>query len=132
MNVKNVLTVNAIYVFLIGLVSLFFPKFLGEANGIEITESTMNLQRAVGAVVFGYGLTSWLMRNAGPSIARRAYLIGGGLGYLVVAATFLFNTLSTSLGSINSWVYIIISLLFGVVFLYLAFGKDAMNEAVAG
>lgn len=126
MSVKNVLTVNAVYVILIAVFSLFFPKTLGELNGIDITESTMNLQRAVGALAVGYGITSWLMRNAGPSVARRAYLIGGGTGYFVVGATFMFNTLSTSLGSINSWVYIVISLLFAAALLYLAFREPKM------
>ncbi len=121
MSVKNVLTANAIYVILIAIFSLFFPKTLGELNGIEITESTMNLQRAVGALAVGYGLTSWLMRNAGPSVASRAFLIGGGAGYAVVGATFIFNTLSTSLGGGTSWIYIILSLLFATAFLYLGF-----------
>lgn len=126
MTVKNVLTVNAIYAILIAVVSLFFAKTLGELNGIDITESTMNLQRAVGALAVGYGATSLLMRNAGPSAARRAFLIGGGAGNFVVAATFMFNYFSTSLGSINSWVYIIISLLFAAAFLYLGFREPKM------
>lgn len=132
MTVKNVLIVNAVYATLIALVSIFLPKTLGEINGIDITESTMNLQRAVGALAFGYGVSSWLMRNAGPSIARRAFLIGGGAGYAVVGATFIFNYFSTSLGSSMAWVYIIISFLLAAVFLYLGFrAPDGVETTVS-
>ena len=125
MHVRNVFIINTIFVSLIALVSIFAPSFLLEINGVDVTDFTINLQRAVGAVSVGYAVTSWLMRDAQASAARRAFLIGGGVGYFVVAAVFLFNTLSTDLGSGSSWVYIIISILLGVDFIYFGLKEPA-------
>jgi len=126
MHVKNVLTVNTVFVTLLALISIFVPSFLLEANGLDVTDSTLNLQRVIGAAFVGYAVASWLMRNAPASEARRAFLIGGGVGYVVIAAVFAFNMLSTELGNNTSWVYIVITLLLAVDFIY--FG---MNEPVA-
>jgi hypothetical protein len=125
MHVKNVLTINTIFVTLIALVSIFAPSFLLETNGVDITDSTLNLQRAIGAVSVGYAVASWLMRNAPASEARRAFLIGSGVGYVVIAAVFVFNTLSSELGNGASWVYIVISLLLAVDFIYFGMKEPA-------
>ena len=114
--VRTLFIINTIFVGLIALVSILAPSFILEANGVDVNDFTLNLQRAVGAVVVGYGVASWLMRDSQASEARRAFLIGAGVGYFVTAAVFLFNTLSTDLGSGASWVYIVISLLLGLDF----------------
>jgi len=124
-HVKNVLTINTIFVSLIALVSIFVPSFLLEVNGLDVSDSTLHLQRVIGAVFVGYGVASWLMRNAQASEARRAFLIGSGVGYVVVAAVFVFNTLSSELGNGASWVYIVITLLLAVDFLYFGMKEPA-------
>ena len=118
MHVKNMLTVNTIWIALISLTSIFIPSFLLEMNGVEVTESTLNLQRLVGAVAAGYGIVSWLMRKSPASEARQAYLFGGGVGYFIIAAVFLFNQLSTETASGNGWVFIVISVLLGIDFIF--------------
>jgi hypothetical protein len=127
MNVKNLLTVNAIYVALIALVSIFGTSFLVEQNGMEVNDATINLMRVVGALAVGYGVASWLMRNAQASLARRAFLIGGGVGYFVVAAVFVFNYFSSDLGNATTWVYVVISLLLGLDFIFFGM-KDPATE----
>jgi hypothetical protein len=126
MTVRNLLIVNAIYAGIVVLVAILAPRTLLELNGVEITPFTINLQRAVGAVIAGFAISSWLMRNAQTSEARRAFLIGSGLGYIVVAAVFAFNHQSVSdLVGIQSWVYVGISLLFAAAFLYLGLRQQA-------
>lgn len=121
MTVKNLLIVNTVYVLLIAVLSVVFSSTILEANGLDATDATINLQRVVGAVIVGYAVSGWLMRNAGPSEARRAFLIGGGVGYLFVALIFLVNFFTSDLGSAMTWVYIIISIVLGLAFLYFPF-----------
>jgi O-antigen/teichoic acid export membrane protein len=125
MTVRNLLTVNTVYVAIIALVSIFVPVTMQESSGVDINDFTTNLTRIVGAVSVGYGVTSWLMRNEGPSGARRAFLIGAGIGYPVVAVVFIFNWFSTEGAGISAWAYAVISLLFGFAFLYFARDSDA-------
>jgi hypothetical protein len=124
-HVKNVLTINTIFVALIAFVSIFVPSFLLEVNGLDVSDSTLNLQRVIGAVFVGYGVASWLMRNAPASEARRAFLIGGGVGYVAIALVFAFNMLSSGLGNDASWVYIVITLLLAVDFIYFGMKEPA-------
>jgi len=125
MHVKNVLTANTIWVALIALVSIIAPTFLIEREGVEVTDLAINLTRMVGAASVGYGVTSWLMRSAPASVARRAFLIGGGVGYFVVAAVFVFNMFTSDLGNTMTWVYIVISALFGLDFIYFGMNEPA-------
>lgn len=123
--VRTLFIINTVFVGLIALISIFVPLFILELNGVEVNDFTLNLQRAVGAVSVGYGVASWLMRDSQPSEARRAFLIGTGVGYFVVAAVFLFNKLSSELGTSSVWVYIVISLLLGLDFVVYGFKEPA-------
>ncbi len=126
MTVRNILTVNSIYAAIIAVASIFIPVAVQEIGGVDINDFTTNLTRLVGALSVGYGLTSWLMRNEGPSGARRAFLLGSGGGYIVVAVIFVFNWFSTEDVGINAWVYAVVALLFAVAFLYLGRGSDVV------
>ncbi len=121
MNVRNLLTVNAIYVGLVVVASLLMPAAFAESNGLEVTPSVINLQRAVGGVAIGYVLVSWMMRDAPASQARRAFLMGAGIGYVLFSLIFVWNLASLpEVTSINGYVYIGLSLIMAAWFLLLA------------
>ena len=121
MNVRNLLTVNAVLVFLVSLTALLAPALFLTTNGLEITPFTTAQMRAFGAVSFGYGVISWLLRGERPSSARRAFLLGAGAGYLLFAVVNLINLnalqdTATSFG----WVIFGLNLLLGIAFFRLA------------
>ncbi len=121
MNVRNLLTVNAIYVGLVVVASLLMPAAFAESNGLEVTPSVINLQRAVGGVAIGYVLVSWMMRDAPASQARRAFLMGAGIGYVLFSLIVVWNLASLpEVTSINGYVYIGLSLIMAAWFLLLA------------
>jgi tetrahydrodipicolinate N-succinyltransferase len=127
MKVRNLLTVNAIYVGLAALVALLAPTVFLEMTGLDVSQSTINLERAYGALAVGYAVTSWLMRNEPASGARRAFLIGAGTTYIVFAAVNIVNINALiGLGTVTpGWAIFVINLIFGIAFLYFAFRKPA-------
>ncbi len=117
MSVRNLLTFNAIFALLIAVVLIFSPSTLAGYFEIGAAGVALQLIQLFGAASVGYGFSSWLMRRAGPSEARTAFLRGGGAGYIVVSIVTGFSVL-TGLGSPIIWVGVAFSLLLGVLFLY--------------
>lgn len=75
MNVRYLLTLNAILVVLVAMTALLVPNFFLEVNGLEITEFAITQMRVFGAVTIGVGIMSWLLRTEPPSRARQAFLL---------------------------------------------------------
>ena len=126
MNVRNLLTLNAVLVALVSLTALLSPTTFLEINGLEITQYTINLMRVYGAIAVGYAVMSWLMRGEQPSGARRAFLIGAGVSYIVFALVNVINIralpdLETNIG----WVYFGLNVLLGAAFLSFGFKESA-------
>jgi len=118
MSVRNLLTLNAVLVALVSLITLLVPTFFLQLNGLDVSQSTTNLVRAFGAVTLGYAVTSWLLRWVPPSAARRAFLLGAAVGYLVFAVVNVVNILAlagqaTQMG----WVIFALNLVLGSLFL---------------
>ena len=122
MNVRTLLTVNAILVALVALISLLSPTTFIELNGLEESQSAINLMRVYGAVTFGLAISSWLMRDQPATKARQAYMLGAGVSYLLFAVVIPINMaaipdLDTSIG----FVYMGLNVLLGGAFLYFAY-----------
>jgi len=124
MSVRLLLIINAIYVALVAAVALLAPAMLLETNGLQVTVETTGLQRALGGAVVGLALISWLMRNAPTSEARRAFLLGSGVGYLALTAAMIVNHIALYQDGRDivgpGLVYMLINIAFGVTFLYYA------------
>jgi hypothetical protein len=116
--IRNLLTFNAILVAVVSLTSLLAPTFFLQTNGLDITQSTINLQRAFGAVAIGYAVASWLLREQTSSQARRAFLLGAGLSYLVFAVVNVVNILALPQASPFGWGFFTLNLVLGAVFTY--------------
>ena len=126
MTVRNLLTANAILVVLVSLTALLSPTTFLETNGLEITQYTINLMRAFGAILVGYAVISWLMRSERASSARRAFLIGAGVSYVVFAVVNVVNiTALPDLETKIGWVDFGLNSLLAVTFLFAAFKERA-------
>ena len=124
MSVRLLLIINAIYIVLLALAALLVPAMLVESNGLQATVETTGLQRALGGVAVGPALISWLMRNVPASEARRAFLLGSGVGYFALAVAMIVNHINLYQDGRDivgpGLVYIAINIVFGFVFLYYA------------
>ena len=91
MNVRNFLTLNAALVLVVALTNIFFPAMFAELLDEEINQSLLNSNRSFGAVIIGNALISWLLRSQQPSPARKAFLLGAAVNYLVFTAVIVAN-----------------------------------------
>jgi hypothetical protein len=122
MNVRNLLTLNAVLVALLSLTMLLSPATFLETNGLEVTQYTINLMRVFGAVTIGAAVTSWLLRNEPPSRAQRAFMIGAGINYAVFALVNVVNITGTpDLETNIGWVYFGLNDLLAAAFFYFSF-----------
>ena len=129
MNVRNLLTLNAVLVALVSLTALLSPTTFLETSDVEVTQYTINLMRVYGAVISGAAVTSWLLRNEPASRARRAFLIGVGVNYAVFALVIVINITSTpDLETNIDWLYFSLNVLLAFAFFYFSF-KDTDEGA---
>lgn len=122
MNVRGLLTLNAVLVVLVALTALFTPTFLLELNGLEITQYTIAQMRVFGAVTIGVGVMSWLLRTEPPSPARRAFLIGAGVNYIVFAVVNVINLTSIFGFELRiGWFIFLLNVILGTAFFVFAY-----------
>jgi len=126
MNGKNLLTIHAILVAIVSLTALLSPTTFIDLNGLETSQTAINLMRVYGAVVFGFTVASWLMRNQPPSKTRQAYFLGVSVSFLLFAVIIPINMaaipdLETNIG----WGYFALNVLLGGAFLYFGYKEPA-------
>jgi hypothetical protein len=126
MSTRNLLTLNAIFALLTAVVLIFSPSTLTGLFEIGEEGTALQLIQLFGAASVGYGFSSWLMRNAGFSEARSAFLKGGGAGYLVVGVVTGYSVLN-GLGRPIIWVGVAFSFLLGVMFLYFGISSSVTD-----
>ena len=125
MIVRYLLIVNAILVALVSLTALLSPTTLLEIYRFEITQHTINLMRAFGAVIVGYAVISWLMRNEKPTIARQSLLISAGVSYFTFAIVNVINNLTIpGVNIVIGWVFFGLNIVLGAAFLILGFKES--------
>lgn len=121
MNVRNLLTLNAFLIALVGLTNIFSPSTFNEMLGHEITDALLGATRAIGAVIIGNAVISWLLRGEQPSRARKAVLLGFGINYFAFASVNIYNILIAQVPVTNparSWGIFSLNLIMGLGFLY--------------
>ncbi len=114
MKFKTVMIIKAIVCLGFGPLLLFFPEWLLNLLGTSYGSGAALTAREYGAALIGTLLLTWIGRNAGESIARRAIIwdlfiydaiafvvtliiqLSGGLNYLGwgIVAVYLFFTIT--------------------------------------
>jgi len=125
MIVRNLLILNAILVAIVSFTALLSPTIILEIYGFEITPYTINLMRAFGAIIVGYAVISWLMRNEQASRARQALLIGAGVSYIASAIVNVINNITIAAVEVTlGWVYFGLNSILGAAFIVLGFKEQ--------
>ena len=129
MNISNWFIISSIVFFLFGLGFFLVPGTVLSLYYETLTQAALDLARLVGAAYLGIAALIWFARNARPSEARRAIVIGG---FVISALGFVAAVWIQFSGAINAlgWSTIIIELLFALAFGYFAFMKQDEDEAV--
>ena len=117
MTLRILLRIAAIYMALVGFGLIFAPQRFGAgAVPLDASAALIAYLRLFGSPFLGIAVLNWMARNAEPSTARNAIIVGNIVGFAAIAALDLWG-LSTGARPLTK-VFAIIHLLFAVVFIW--------------
>jgi len=116
MKLKTVLTVSAIYLGLVGLGLLLFPRQFGiDAVPSDASPALLALLRLLGGPMVGIAVMNWMARDAAPSPTRDAIVMGNLVGFACVTANDIWGVFSGEARP-QARVFLVIHLLLTVAF----------------
>jgi hypothetical protein len=82
MKLKAVLTVSAIYLAVLGIGFMLAPREVGiDAVPADASPALIAYLRIFGGPILGIAVLNWMARNAEPSAARNAIVLGNIVGF---------------------------------------------------
>ena len=128
MALRILLSIAAIYMALVGLGFIFAPQAIGiGAVPTDASAALIAYLRLFGSPFLGIAVLNWTARNAEPSTARNAIILGNIVGFFAIAALDLWG-LSSGARPLTK-VFAIIHLLFAVAFIWVGrFSMSASKE----
>ena len=133
MELSILLSIAAIYMALVGLGFIFAPQAIGiGAVPTDASATLIAYLRLFGSPFLGIAVLNWTARNAEPSTARDAIILGNMVGFGAIAALDVWGLFSGARQLTK--VFAIIHLLFAVAFIWV--GRRSMSantrEAMRG
>jgi hypothetical protein len=123
MKLKTILTASAIYLGVLGVGLLLFPRQFGiDAVPPDASPALLALMRLFGGPMVGIAVMNWMARDAEPSATRNAIVTGNLVGFGLVAANDVWGVLSGEARP-QARVFLVIHLLLTVGFVLARRGR---------
>jgi hypothetical protein len=124
MKLRILLSIASIYLAFVGLGLIFAPQRFGvDAVPTDASAALIAYLRLFGSPFLGIAVLNWMARNAEPSSARNAIILGNIAGFAAIAALDLWG-LSSGARPLTT-LFAIIHLLFAVAFIWV--GRMSMS-----
>ena len=95
MKLKGVLTVSAIYLAVLGIGFMLAPRQIGiDAVPADASPALIAYLRIFGGPILGIAVLNWMARNAEPSAARYAIVLGNIVGFGCVTLMDIWGVFS--------------------------------------
>jgi hypothetical protein len=116
MKLGVVLTLSAIYMAAIGLITLFAPHVLtfGAVDASASAEILFSL-RIPASMALGIAVLNWMSRNAEASVARKAVVTANVTGFALATVLGIWGGLSGAPAA--AWAFVVVDALFMTGFL---------------
>jgi hypothetical protein len=125
MKLKTVLSVSAIYLAILGVGFMFFPQQTGVgAVPANAPPALIAYLRIFGGPCLGIALLNWLARDAEPSTARNAIVLGNILGFGSVALVDVWGVFAGGARQVAK-VFLVVHVLMAVAFIVV--GRASMR-----
>ena len=86
MKLNLLLMISAVYMAILGLAFIFVPQMIGiGAVPVDASAALIAYLRVFGSTFIAIGVLNWTARNAEPSTARNAIVLGNTVGFALVA-----------------------------------------------
>jgi hypothetical protein len=125
MTLKQLFTIHSIIAVVNGVVFLTAPVFYLSIFGVPISGAgTIFICRLFAAALLTYGLVAWFARDAAPSAARRAIVLGY---FIPIAIGFVLTLMAQLSGAMNlfGWSLVLLYLVMGSGYGYFYFNEAA-------
>ena len=117
MKLNMLLSIAAIYMALVGLGLIFAPQAFGVgAVPADPSPALIAYLRLWGSPLLGIAVLNWKTRNAEPSAARDAVILGNIVGFAAIAALDMWGSFAG--GRPPTKVFAVIHLSFAVAFIW--------------
>lgn len=127
MNYRTLFLLNSFVAFLFGAVFLIVPTMAINQFGVDNYASTKMLAQFFGTAMIALGLMLWFAKDVTDESVQR----GIGISLLVGSLAGLIVTVIGTVGGIlrtNGWILMIVYVVFGLGFAYLAFLRPRVRE----
>ncbi len=119
MKLNTLLTASAIYMGLAGLAFIFLPRAVGTgAVPTDPSPELVSYLRLFGSPFLGIAALDWMARNAEPSLARNAIIIGNLVGFSAITTLDLTGMIIGARPLTS--VFFVVHLLFTLSFVWVA------------
>jgi uncharacterized membrane protein len=116
MKLKAVLTVSSIYLAVLGVGFMLAPRQIGiDAVPADASPALIAYLRIFGGPILGIAVLNWLARNAEPSSARNAIVLGNIVGFGFVTLMDVWGVFSGGARPVAK-LFLVIHLLMTVAF----------------
>ena len=116
MKLRVLLSIAAVYMALVGLGMIFVPRQFGiGAVPADASPALIAFLRIFGGPCIGIAVLNWVARNAEPSSARNAIILGNMVGFSCVAASDIWGVFSGSARPIAK-LFLVIHLAMAIAF----------------
>jgi hypothetical protein len=116
MKLKVVLTVSAIYLSVLGVGFMLAPRQIGiDAVPPDASPALIAYLRIFGGPILGIAVLNWMGRNADPSAARNAIVLGNIVGFGCVTLIDVWGVFSGTARPVMK-LFLVIHLLMTVAF----------------
>ncbi len=127
MKLRFLLSVASIYLAFVGLGLIFAPQRFGVgAVPTDASAALIAYLRLFGSPFLGIAVLNWMARNAEPSKARNAIILGNLVGFAAIAALDLWGLFSGARPLTK--VFAVIHLLFAVAFIWVGGMSMSANK----
>jgi hypothetical protein len=126
MKLKGVLTVSAIYLAVLGFGFMLVPRQIGiDAVPADASPALIAYLRIFGGPILGIAVLNWMARNAEPSAARNAIVLGNIVGFGCVTLMDVWGVFSGGARTVAQ-LFLVIHLLMTVAFVVA--GRASMRD----
>ena len=123
MTLRQLMAVTAVVTLVFGLALVTDPAQVVSWYGAGLGPAGLFIARLYGALLIVVGVIAWAGRDAGPSEARQAILLGFFLGDAIGFVIALWGQLQAVVNSLG-WSIVILYFLFAIGFGYFRFARS--------
>jgi CHASE2 domain-containing sensor protein len=127
MGYKVLFLLNALVVFALGAALLFVPEMALEQFQTQLRVPEVVQARYLGAALLTLGLMLWFVKDVSDTLLQRNFNAVGLVGSILAAIATIIG-ITKGVLSINSWIPIVVEVVFGLGYVFMLFLKPRMKE----